>query len=211
MNGKHLSVLLIIFFIFIAVTSFAVDFQFGIKGGINLSSFDGEDSAFSERKVGFTAGVFGTIFFTDTFAIQPEVLFSLKGEKREYGVEAVHNNLYYIELPLLLKYYIPEYRFKIGPSLYAGPYLGINLWNRAVAKDEFKAYLEAIGEDTKAGYEDVNSLDFGLSGGFGIDFYRTLFDFRLSYGLISTDSSDSNLDLKNRVLMISLGILLKIK
>ena len=203
--------LIVLLFISISIPLFALNYQLGIKGGINFSSFTGQGGG--DIKTGYNFGVFGTFFIIDTIAIQPEVLFTVKGDKEQgvQGLESVHNNLYYLEIPLLFKYYKPVYRYETGPNFYAGPYLGINLWNTSVAKDVFKSYQENRGEATKIEYPYVNSLDFGITIGFGIDFYRTLLDFRFSLGLITTDNSIYNWQLQNQVMMISGGIILKLK
>jgi hypothetical protein len=192
---------------------FAVDFKYGVKGGINLSNFGGNDAEIdgvveSDIKVGYTTGLFGTLFLKDTIAIQPEVLFTLKGERAVFfGVEASHNNLYYIDIPLLLKLYLPEQRrYSMKPNLFVGPYLGINLWNRAKAKDELADALNAMGENTEVEYEDVKKLDYGLVFGFGVDFSKLLLEGRYSLGLTTTDDSVFDLDLKNRTVAIMLGL-----
>jgi len=164
----------------------------------------------SDIKLGYTTGLFGTLFLKETIAIQPEVLFTLKGERAVlFGVEASHNNLYYIDIPLLLKIYLPEQRrYPVKPNLFIGPYFGINLWNRAIVKDELADVLNVFGEDTEVEYENVKNLDYGLVFGFGIDLRKFLFEGRYLLGLTTTDDSVFKLDLKNQSIAIMLGLIM---
>ncbi len=214
MKIKFLFFISMTIFFFSCLSLFAGDFKYGIKGGINLSNFFGKDAEIagiieSDIKIGYTTGLFGTLFLKDTIAIQPEVLFTLKGERAViFGVEASHNNLYYIDIPLLLKLYLPEQRrYPVKPNLFVGPYFGINLWNRAVAKDELADNLEAMGEDTEVEYEDVRKLDYGFVFGLGMDFRTLLLEGRYSLGITTTDDSDFDLDLKNQSIAIMLGLI----
>ena len=65
----------------IAVMAFmsvsAQETRFGVKAGLNLSTFTG-DAEDAKSLVGFQVGGFAEIKLTDKFAIQPEVLFSTK-------------------------------------------------------------------------------------------------------------------------------------
>ncbi len=214
MKIKFIFLTLIIIFVFSGSSLFAVEFKYGVKGGVNLSNFVGEDAEMegvieSKIKLGYTTGLFGTLFLKEMIAIQPEVLFTLKGEKAViFGVKAMHNNLYYIDIPLLIKIYLPEHwRYPVKPNLFVGPYFGINLWNRAVAKDELADDLKAMGEDTEVEYEDVRKLDYGFVFGFGMDFRMFLFEGRYSLGIVTTDVSVLELDLKNQSIAIMLGII----
>lgn len=59
-------------------------FEFGIKGGLNLSGYLADDDLdlYQDNtavRAGWNAGFFGIIRVSDNFAIQPEVLYSLQG------------------------------------------------------------------------------------------------------------------------------------
>ncbi len=108
MMTRKILLALIIIYIFTNMSLFAVDFSYGVKGGVNLAKFVGDDAEKSglydsKSKIGFSAGLFVSISPIDMIAIQPAILFSLKGTKVELeGFEGYeYDNLYYIEIPLL--------------------------------------------------------------------------------------------------------------
>ena len=103
----------------------AQDIKFGIKGGINLSTFTG-DIEDASSKVGFQAGGFAELKLSDKFSIQPEVLYSLQGAKfKETGDSYSYKeniNASYLNVPVLAKYYVID---KL--SVEAGPQIGFLL------------------------------------------------------------------------------------
>src|SRR5690349_8985891 len=56
----------------------------GIKGGLNVSNLYIDDVTDENARLGFNVGLYGQLFATEGFAIQPELLFSTKGSKAEY-------------------------------------------------------------------------------------------------------------------------------
>src|SRR5690606_22288683 len=51
----------------------------GIKGGLNLSNLYVDQAHDDQARVGWHAGVYGQLFASEAFAIQPEVNYSTKG------------------------------------------------------------------------------------------------------------------------------------
>ena len=212
MKTRKILLALIIIFIFTSMSLFGVDFSYGVKGGVNLAKFVGDDAEKSglydcKSKIGFSAGLFASISPIDMIAIQPAILFSLKGTKVELeGFEGYeYDNLYYIEIPLLLKFYPPIPLSIVRLNAFAGPYLGIDVLNRYRTTDEVKDYYKVLGLETKGEYGDVKTLDFGLVVGLGADIGRILLEVSYSMGMISTDDSIFKYDLYNWVLIIMLG------
>ena len=95
----------------------------GVKGGLNVSNLYIDDVSDENARFGFNLGVYGQILSSDAFAIQPELLFSTKDSKIEYGGslfdQTVKYNLSYLDLPVLAV-------FKLGESaeIHIGPYVG---------------------------------------------------------------------------------------
>src|SRR5690242_15593416 len=56
----------------------------GIKGGLNVSNLYIDDVHDENARLGFNVGLYGQLFATEGFAIQPELLYSTKGSKAEY-------------------------------------------------------------------------------------------------------------------------------
>ena len=79
----------------------------GIKGGVNLANLGSKDDF--DSKTGFHAGFYGE-FGVVGFAIQPEILFSIKGSK--------DIDLSYVEIPILFKKSFARIiNIQVGPQL----------------------------------------------------------------------------------------------
>src|SRR5690554_2287798 len=121
--------------------------KFGPKAGVNFANLSGDDIEDSKMKTSFHVGAFAEIFFTDKFAIQPEVLFSAQGAEEKEGDGKW--NLDYINIPIMAKYYVID-----GLAVEAGPYVGFNM------NSELES--EGVTMDVKDG---TKSVDFGLGLG----------------------------------------------
>jgi len=178
-----------VLFIFSATSVFAQYAYFGVKGGINLANVWGEDTdpdgalfiGWDDKKIkiGFAAGGYSTIVLTNWFALQPELLFTMQGTSYEYSEELPGYSFWvketlklgYIQLPVLLKFYIPmEGNVKI--NAFAGPYVAYNVYAKArvqVEETGFEDYdeIEDIEDDWGWG---VRKFDYGAVAGAGVDF-----------------------------------------
>ena len=173
--------------------------RFGVKAGVNVATTNEPNSS---SVVGFVGGGFLTLSLTDMIAVQPELLFTMKGRKavetvQNFGIIHSEVRLNYIELPVLAKLNILR-GGNIAPHLFAGPFFSIFL-------------------------ESFKSTDFGLSVGGGVDFdlaqLKITVDARYSHSLkdamtITTWVSDGSGNrvyensraVKNRVLSLVVGI-----
>ncbi|MFA4948297.1 MAG: porin family protein, partial [Candidatus Krumholzibacteriia bacterium] len=104
--------------LFVASPLFAEGMMFGVKGGLNMANITGDDAEGTLMKIGGLGGVFISYDITEIFAVQPEILFSMKGTKEDFEGTDVSTSLNYIEIPLLLKVNLPT-EGAIKPSLYA--------------------------------------------------------------------------------------------
>ena len=168
--------------------------KFGPKAGINLASMSGQDDA--EMKIGFHVGAVAEIKFSDTFSIQPELLYSAQGSKSKSSDDVKLNNDY-INIPIMAKYYFVE-----GFSVEAGPQIG------------FLMKAEASNGDATVDMKDYyKSIDFGLGIGLAYDLPQGLFvNARYNIGLskIGEDQTIGNItieadDVKNSVIQIGVG------
>lgn len=100
---------------------------FGVKGGLNLSTWTQDDSKF---RVGFHLGGFANIKFNKMFAIQPELMYSMEGNawKTENSFAGYYVNADYHTTAHKL---IVPVMFQFTPirelTLEAGPQFGFNL------------------------------------------------------------------------------------
>jgi len=160
--------------------------KFGPKAGVNISNLSGE--ADSDMKVGFHVGAFAEIFFTDKFALQPELLYSAQGAK-DSDVD-VKTNLDFINIPIMAKYYVID-----NLAVEAGPYVGF------LMKAEFK------GDNGSLDIKDhMNTVDFGLGIGASYNLDNGFFGgARYNLGLSDVEKDNDGDAIKNGVIQISVG------
>jgi opacity protein-like surface antigen len=187
---------------------------FGLKLGLNVADVDGSVSAFgltedleTDTRLGFCGGVFVSIALSEWFAIQPEILYSMKGENDRIGDGALE--LHYIELPILAKLTIPT-QSVVTPTLFLGPAVSFNV----------DAKAKAFGQSVDIG-DYVGTIDVGLTFGGGVDFalgsVKLILDGRYTLGLVNvadfpSDASSilgvpgASLDVKNRTISFMVGL-----
>ena len=69
--------------LFLFFTATAQQAHFGLKGGVNVSQLHFNDAQISsDSKVGLHFGVLAHIHTSKTWALQPELLYSLEGAKK---------------------------------------------------------------------------------------------------------------------------------
>jgi len=154
----------------------------GIKGGFNVSNLYVNDVNDEKARYGFNVGLYGQILASEAFAIQPELLYTTKGSKVEYGnivQQTVKYNLNYLELPVLAV-------FKLGKAaeIHLGPYASYLLNANISYKGDFVNGTSEINKD------NLKSYDFGLVGGLGLNFGPVQVGARYNYGLVKI--ADSN-------------------
>ncbi|MET3027603.1 porin family protein [Flavobacterium sp. UW10123] len=179
----------------------AQDIKFGVKGGINLSTFTGDIEDVSS-KVGFQVGGFAELKLSEKFSVQPEVLYSLQGAKfKEDGdsysyKEKIHAS--YLNIPVIAKYYVID---KL--SVEAGPQIGFLL----SAKDKWESVEDGEKYSGKENVKDgFKSVDFSLNIGAGYDFTENISaGIRYNFGLSNISDYSDNTKIHNDVISLSLG------
>lgn len=124
----------------------------GIKGGYNLAavSFDGEGE--TDQRHSFHIGVYGESFISESFSIQPELMYSQQGYVITNSSGTFTQKLNYINFPLMLKAY-PSQNF----FLEAGPQIGLAVSH----KEEYDGLFSSSQEF------DPNGFDWGFNFGGG--------------------------------------------
>lgn len=178
-----MGILTLLFLSGAVVSSTAQDRRMGIKGGLNLSNLYVDDVDDESARVGFHVGVYGQIISTETFAIQPELLYTTKGSESEWNGlidQTVKFNLNYLELPVLAV-------FKLGESaeIHIGPYFSYLLGANIDTEGDLGGTNEELDRD------NFKPFDFGLSGGFGLNFGAVQIGARYNYGLSEIADSDA--------------------
>lgn len=167
----------------------AQDMKFGVKAGVNLSTFTG-DVTDVDNKVGFQVGGFAEFKVSEKFSVQPELMYSSLGAKTEFLGTTITSNVDYIVLPVMAKYYVAE-----AFSLEAGPQIGFLI----------SAKISGGGNsvDNK---EDYNSTDFGFNLGAGYDFTENISaGVRYTLGLSNIAKGAGNDKIHNSNLSLALA------
>lgn len=182
----------------LAVPAASAQTAFGLRAGLNVSDFSGDDApSNTDPRLGFAGGVFARVpVGTSGLYVQPEVGYSMKGVSAEDGVgNDATIALDYVEVPVLLGYATPVTDSGLMLGAYAGPALGIKV----------RESLD-LGFDGGSGSVDSDvfkDLDFGAAfgvtvgaGAFGIDGSYTL-------GLGDVLDTDVDTDVRNGVFTIA--------
>ena len=160
----------------VAMSSLAFAQQFGIKGGMNVSSLS-KDASLSDQKskIGFNAGVFMNAPLAANFSIQPELLYTQYGAKGNYTAPVVttsgvvnqefssSTHFDYIALPVMFQY-------NATPAFYleAGPEFGLSVSAKDKVKNETTGETLAESDNYK---DNINGFNLGL--GIGAGYYFT--------------------------------------
>ncbi len=180
----------------------------GVKVGLAMYKFSGDhpelDAVDPDLKTGLAAGGFLTFALGPNFALQPEVVYAMKGSVYEEGGYKYTFKFNYLDVPILFKYRFPT-EGRMRPNLFAGPIPSFKL--------SAKLKEEAPSGDREGDFEHVKGLDLGLALGGGIDFAMAsstiTFDIRYTLGLTEWwdgEDPDNEVTLKNRGWLVAAGI-----
>ncbi|MCU4176503.1 porin family protein [Carboxylicivirga sp. N1Y90] len=151
----------------IASSSFA-QVKFGAKAGINIANLKITEVDYDpglEYKVGLTIGAFAKYSVSEKFAIQPELLYSMKGAKinysegNDYNKGSIKTN--YLSIPIIAKYYLSS-----GFNLQAGPQMDFLLSAKTSYDSSIDGHITSESYDFK---DSLKGIDFGLAVGLGYD------------------------------------------
>jgi hypothetical protein len=175
-------------------------FKFGVRAGLNLTdmSFDTKEGGYLMRsdtkfKPGFQIGAVGDYSFSETFAIQPALMFATQGCGIKDSDEK--ENLYYLQLPVNA-----QYKLDLGETkliLQAGPYLGYGLGGKYEDLD----IKMGSGDDA-----DYKAFDFGVGVGVGFQFGQIQAGLGYNIGIADIDPSEYY-SAKNSGLVVTLTCL----
>jgi opacity protein-like surface antigen len=193
--------------------------KFGVKAGLNVSQIgSGSVEAGDEKTdiessgmlVGFHAGGFVNFNFGPVIGLQPEVVFSLQGEKEsgESDFGDTKFNLGYINVPILLDIKpIPNL------SILVGPQVGINVTKKMSAEGQSISGSEVDDVLKEAGTK-ISTIDVAAVLGVQYTIINHLvigarynFGFTPAIGLTkeAKDAGVSVSGLGNRVIQVSVG------
>ncbi|MDR3351319.1 MAG: PorT family protein [Prevotellaceae bacterium] len=191
--------------------------KFGVKAGLNVSQLGpGATEAGGEKHeiessgmlIGFHAGGFVNFSFSPVIGLQPEVVFSLQGEKEEGEEGDLKTKLGYINVPILLDIKpVPNF------SILVGPQVGINV-TKKMSREGISISGSDLDDVLEEGGMKINTLD--IAAVLGVQY--TLFDHltigaRYNFGInpalgLTKEAKDAGLSISgggNRVIQVSVG------
>lgn len=152
--------------------------QFGVKGGLNLSTLYTDNIEDKNTLIGFNAGVFAKVPLTSFIALQPEVYYTTK------GAEITYNNVFangtarfrlnYIEVPLLLVINLTK-----NINIQGGPYVAYLLNGKTTNESNVNLFDFEKNINTS----DYNRIDGGVALGAAVDVGNVGIGARYSYGM----------------------------
>lgn len=195
----------------------------GLKGGLNLADFVGNDAGDTESTVGLNAGGSFQILNFGPVSIGPEIFYAQKGSERQLATAPGGGtiagtstfNLAYVEVPVLLTVRLvnaPGSRFR--PFLQAGPVFGWNLDCTVDFSDPQASPAETcqslLGGDLESTIEEYEQ---GVTFGGGLDIAvvpgrgALTLDLRSTLGLdqVIQTQSGTDLEIRNRTFTAMLG------
>lgn len=167
----------------------------GIKAGANFANqnvdMDGFDFS-PKSRTSLHVGFFATIMVSETFGIQPELLYNSVGSKIDIAGEDAISKINYLSIPVMLRYNpVPVFNIHVGPQF------GFLL----SAEDEY----DGQSVDAK---DDYKQLDLGLGLGAGVDLPMGLgLSARYVLGLSNIADTDGQQGFKltNSVIQLSVS------
>ena len=174
--------------LFLLLTAKAQQAHFGLKGGVNISQLNFNDNTTTDSKVGVHAGFLAHIHASKTWALQPELLYSLEGAQQKIGNSKVTINLNYLNVPVLL-----QYMFDNGFRLEGGPQIGF-----------------LLSAKTKTGSVTVNNTSFkstAFSIPLGLGYLTSSgvgLDARYVFGLSNINDSENGPTIQSNVFQLGL-------
>lgn len=126
--------------------------HYGLKAGINFAELWGDDALpESDRKVGYSFGVYASYKISKAWNIQPEVIWSLQGEDSQ---KSGRYKISYLNIPIMLKWKRENFYAE------AGPQLGLLTINTA----------QSVPDDLRL--ENFETFDFSLNAGVGYEIFE---------------------------------------
>ena len=116
--------------------------KFGVKGGLNFANYTGGEISGVDFKTitSYHAGVVMELKVFENFAIQPELLYSTQGSELDGLGDQIKNELGYISLPVLAKFYLTKDKL----SLELGPQASVLVSERNEVSQKIAIHLTLL-------------------------------------------------------------------
>jgi hypothetical protein len=180
----------------------AQTFQFGIKGGGNLSTFTSSMSnpAYNEYSfnAGWNLGVFTNFWLGNHFAIAPELLYTTAGAKIK-TTTSENNQVVYFNNQLNLKYVsvpvMAKVRFTGGFYLETGPEVNFNVTGGSYQNETVKNFTNSAEFAWGAGLGYQSPVGLGIGARYNVGLTRVNNVNDANFGDVNWHNSGFQLDL----------------
>jgi len=203
-----------------AASTYAQTISYGVKAGVNFSTFSATVSNLtgtSASLTGFHVGGVVDLKFNKSFSIQPGILYSTKGGSsttagdgsQDVALSASKVTFNYLEIPVNFLYHAPVRKGSV--FIGGGPYVGFGLSGSAPLTTDENGQPTNRTESVHfgSGVDEIHNPDFGFNfiGGYQFTSKVTL---SVQYGLgIQNLSNDPVVRIHNQALGFSLGYFFK--
>ena len=154
--------------------------KIGLKAGLNYANFTNSDMN-TDAITSFHAGFVTELQVFKHMSLQPELLYSTQGAELDNFGNQIKNELGYISIPVLLKFYLnDDLSLELGPQA---------------------SFLLSERNEVDAG--DSNTFDFAVAGGLSYKLGKHFF-IQGRYGIGLTEPK-RDADVKNTVIQGSIG------
>ncbi|MDD2243238.1 MAG: porin family protein [Dysgonamonadaceae bacterium] len=173
----------------------------GVKGGVNMSNFYGDEVTQNNPKVGFNAGIAADFALHPDMSIQSGLFFTTKGFKFDSNVLDFSENLMYLQIPVHF-----AYKVTVTPGtrifFHGGPYVAYGVGGKT--KVDLGELGNASDDVFGDGVGQYKRFDTGLGIGVGTEFGPFLVDLGWDMGLLNI-SNATNGNVKNQNAYLSVG------
>ena len=158
-----------------------------------------------DMKPGIQLGVVGEFGLSESFFIQPGIVFAQQGYKMSNDGASLTTTLNYIQVPVNAQYKLDLGNMKL--LLQAGPYLGVGVNGKIKTKVNGKKESDKI----EFGDDGMKRFDFGLGIGAGLQFGNIQAGLGYNLGLANIADSDDDIEFSSgKTKTINNGIVLTV-
>lgn len=187
--------------------------KFGIRAGLNMANFAGNDADNTDYRMGLIAGGYLRIPFSENVSLQPEILYSQRGAKTDgsiFGIESSTDiRMNYLSIPLQAVYTIDDVL-----NIYAGPGLAFFLDGKAKTNVEgsFLGQNFNSSGESDINKDNTNSPDLFITAGLGYQSGSLQVDFKYLRGFNKAlQVNDNEFDLYHSDFQLVVGYLFNLQ
>jgi hypothetical protein len=205
--GMKKSFVLFLALLFAVAVPLSAQTTLGLNAGVNIATLGGDDVTDASNRTGLNVGVSFLFPVGENVGLYVGGSYSQKGAELSEPPLTLTVGANYIEIPVLLRVGFGG-SGSVGAHVYGGGAIGIEASCEIEATDG----VTTASADCADADIETKTFDFGLVGGFGLDFGLSesldlTVDVFYNLGLVSVDDTSTDPgDVKNRAFTIRAGL-----